>query len=93
MAISDVINRIASTQHIMNGGTFQCRATCNLKESTLVFEAFLAITFCKVQRDRVSHVRGIFAASTPMSPTAVRDAMKLITMQINFGKKVSIVGL
>ena len=37
----------------------------------------------------VSHVRGISTASTPMSPTAVQDAMKLITRQINFAKKVS----
>ena len=37
----------------------------------------------------VSHVKGISTAETPMSPTAVQDAMKLITGQLNFGKKVS----
>ncbi len=33
--------------------------------------------------------RGVSVAKTPMSETAVQDAMKLITSQINFGKKVS----
>jgi site-specific recombinase XerD len=33
---------------------------------------------------------GISTAQTPMSPTAVQGAMKLITSQIDFGKKVSI---
>jgi site-specific recombinase XerD len=33
---------------------------------------------------------GMSTAKTPMSPTAVQGAMKLITNQINFGKKVSI---
>lgn len=34
--------------------------------------------------------QGASTATTPMSPTAVQGAMKLITKQINFGKKVSI---
>jgi integrase/recombinase XerD len=33
---------------------------------------------------------GMSTAQTPMSPTAVQGAMKLITTQIDFGKKVSI---
>jgi site-specific recombinase XerD len=33
---------------------------------------------------------GMSTAQTPMSPTAVQGAMKLITSQIDFGKKVSI---
>lgn len=33
---------------------------------------------------------GMSTAQTPMSPTAVQGAMKLITNQIDFGKKVSI---
>ena len=33
---------------------------------------------------------GISTATTPMSPTAVQGAMKKITQQIDFGKKVSI---
>jgi site-specific recombinase XerD len=33
---------------------------------------------------------GMSTAKTPMSPTAVQGAMKKITEQINFGKKVSI---
>ncbi len=33
---------------------------------------------------------GVSAAKTPMSETAVQAAMKLITKQINFGKKVTI---
>lgn len=37
----------------------------------------------------VSHVSGESEARTPMSETAVQGAMKLITRQINFGKKVS----
>lgn len=37
----------------------------------------------------VSHRKGISQATTPMSPTAVQGAMKMITRQINFGKKVS----
>jgi integrase/recombinase XerD len=32
---------------------------------------------------------GVSRSATPMSPTAVQGAMKLITRQINFGKKVS----
>lgn len=37
----------------------------------------------------VSHLKGISEAKTSMSPTAVQDAMKLITKQLRFGKKVS----
>ena len=37
----------------------------------------------------VSHAIGTSQATTPMSPTAVQGAMKLITKQINFGKKIS----
>jgi integrase/recombinase XerD len=37
----------------------------------------------------VSQPTGVSQATTPMSPTAVQGAMKLITKQINFGKKVS----
>jgi site-specific recombinase XerD len=33
---------------------------------------------------------GMSTAQTPMSPTAVQGAMKLITSQIDFGKKVSL---
>jgi site-specific recombinase XerD len=37
----------------------------------------------------VSQLRGVSRAKTTMSPTAVQDAIKLITNQLNFGKKVS----
>lgn len=37
----------------------------------------------------VSHPRGASKAKTPMSATAVQGAMKQITKQINFGKKIS----
>lgn len=37
----------------------------------------------------VSRVKGVSQAKTPMSPTAVQDAIKLITTQLRFGKKVS----
>ncbi|MDA1229679.1 MAG: tyrosine-type recombinase/integrase [Planctomycetota bacterium] len=37
----------------------------------------------------VSHPKGRSQAKTPMSPTAVQGAMKLITKHINFGKKIS----
>jgi len=37
----------------------------------------------------VSHARGSSDAEAPMSETAVQGAMKLITREINFGKKVS----
>ena len=36
-----------------------------------------------------SQVRGVSTANAPMSPTAVQGAMKLITKQLRFGKKVS----
>ena len=37
----------------------------------------------------VSHARGPSSAKTPMSPTAVQGAIKRISKQLKFGKKVS----
>jgi hypothetical protein len=58
---------IADTD-IVNRGTFQGRATGNLEEAILVFQALLAVSLGNVQRDRLRRSQSLVSAMPLFAP-------------------------